>query len=130
MLSVALDGHALEVAVAVQLADLRAQADRDPWLALDLMDQVARHALSQVAAAQQHADAADAAGEEDRGLAGRGRSADDDDRALLAHLGLDLGGGVVHAGAFELVQPRDREPAVARAGREDHRARPQAILAL
>ena len=58
-------------------------------------------------------------GEEQRRLTGGVPSADHDDRAR-AQARLDLGRGVVHALAFELVESRGIEPAVPRAGGRDH----------
>ena len=67
------------------------------------------------------------AGEEQRRLTGRVAAADDRDRVAAAELGLHQRGGVVHARALELLEPRDRQPAVLHAGRDQDRARPQLL---
>ncbi len=69
-------------------------------------------------------------GEEDRGLARGVAAPDDGDAPAAAQLGLDRRRRVVHAGAFELRQPRHVEPPVARAGGQHDGARAKALAAL
>ena len=58
----------------------------------------------------------------DRGLAGRVAAAHDDHVEAAADARFEVGRRVVHARAFEAFEVVDREPPVARARRDDHRA--------
>ena len=108
------------VSCAVQRDALRTGAHRDPWIGVDAVGEVARHRPGEVGAADEQRDRAARRGHEERGLTRRVPAADDDHRRPVDEAGLDLGRGVVHAGALELVEPLDPEAAVVRAGRGDH----------
>ena len=108
-----------ELAVAAELDYLRVGADLDRVVALDLIDQVARHRLPEIVAADQQPAARGCAGEEHRRLPGRVAAADDHDRIAGAQLRLGLGGGVVDAARLELLEPRHVEAPVLSAGRDD-----------
>ena len=86
----------------------RVRADLDRRVALDLVDEVARHRLAEVAAADQQAALRGALGQEHRRLAGRVAAADDHDRVAAAQLRLGLRGGVVDAAALELARAAAR----------------------
>ena len=75
----------------------------------------------EVGPADDDGDRAARLGEEQRGLAGRVAAADDDDRRRRALAGFDLGGRVVHAVAFEVVEAARRR--VAGSGRRWRRSR-------
>ncbi len=77
---------------------------------------------AEVGPADDDGDRAAGLGEEQRGLAGGVAAADDHDRRAGALARLQLGGGVVHAAALELVEAGGVEPAVAGAGGGDHGA--------
>ena len=84
---------------------------------LDALDQIARHAGAEPAAADHHVDLAGMAGEKHRGLPGGIAAADQHDLLVRAQPRLDRRGPVPDAAAFELREILDLGPAVARAAR-------------
>ena len=90
---------------------------------LDLVDQVARHGGLQRLAPDDDVDAGAGAAQEHRRLPGGVAAAHNGDRVSVAGLGFHLGGRVVDADALELGQPGQRQPVVARPGRDDDRLR-------
>ncbi len=115
-----LDHDPFEGLVAEELPDLRLPVHLDVRLALELVGEVARHALRQVVAADQEVDRAAPLGEEDGGLPS-GISSAHDDRRLATDLCLHLRGGVVDADPLEVRESRHRKPAVASTGRDQNR---------
>src|SRR6187551_840807 len=104
----------------MELYNLGVSHDFDPLVALDLVDEIARHRLAEITAADHQPALRGVAREKHRGLARRVPTADDDDGVVSAELSLGLGGGVVDAVALEFIEPRDIQAPVLRAGRHDH----------
>jgi hypothetical protein len=110
----------------------------DPWASLDPIDQVARHAGAELAAADQQPNGLRGLGEGERGLPGRVASSHHDHRVVAAALHLQLGGGVVHARALEVLESGYGQFAVTGTRRdqdrpgEDHGAvlEPDGVLAV
>ena len=88
---------------------------------LDLLDQVVRHRGLEPVAADEDEHARGLRGEEDRGLPGGVRAADDDHGLVLAGLGLGERRAVVDAAAVELLDARRVEPPVGDAGGHEQR---------
>ncbi len=105
----------------VQLRDLGAVADRHA-VAIQVVDQILRHRLVQVAAAVQQRDEGAAPGQPDRGLRGRVAAADHPDLVRRAELALQRTGGVEDADALVVLEPRDGQAPVFGAGGKQHRA--------
>ena len=91
---------------------------------LDALDQIARHAGAEPAAAHHHVDLAGMAGQEHRGLPGGIAAADQHDLLAGAQLRLDRRGPVPDAAALEL--SRDSR---SRAGDSARRSRPRRMRA-
>jgi hypothetical protein len=72
--------------------DLAVGHDLDLLTAFDLVEQISRHRLAEIAAANQQPAASDARGEKHRCLPGGVAAADDQHRVPRAQLRLDLGG--------------------------------------
>ena len=97
-----------------------AGAHGDRRVRLDTIDEVARHALAEVAASDDDRDRAAGLCQEDGRLAGRVTPADDEHRRATALTGLQVGGGVIHAPSFELAQAVGGEASVGGAGGGHH----------
>ena len=102
----------------------------DVRLALELVDQVARHRGGEALAADQDRHAARVVGEEDRRLTGRVAAADEDDVAALHRCRLGAGRSVEDPDAGERVEPVGIERAVGDAARQDQRAGPERAAAV
>ena len=119
-----LDDDPLERVVAQQLSHLGVQQHLDVRRPLDPVDEVARHVLAELVAADEEPDLRRVpCDEEQRRLPGRVAAADDDHRAVRAERGLHRRRGVVDAAALELLEASDVELPVARARREEDRPR-------
>ena len=114
------DADVLEALPALGRRDLRARAHLDVPDRGDLLDQVVGHRGGERRAAHEHDHLARAGGEEDRGLAGGVRAADDDHGLVRAGLGLDERGAVVDPLALQLGDPGRVEPPVGDAGGDQH----------
>src|SRR5262245_50208687 len=111
----------LQLLRAVQTAYDILVADLDVVPAEDAVDEIARHAVGEVGAADDDGDVMPVPGEPDRRLAGRVASADDDRRTAGAKLILGTQRRVEHAEASEAVQPGGVDPPVADPVGNDHR---------
>ena len=114
---------------AVEPDDLGLGHQLDVRRRLDALDQIARHAGAEAAAADHHVHLARVAREKHRGLAGRIAAADQRDLLAGAQPRLDRRGPVPDAAAFEAVEIFDRRPAVARAAGDHDRLRAQRLAA-
>ena len=94
----------------------------------DAFAEITRHRRLDAFAARQHPDFFDIGGEIDRRLARRVSRADQRDFLSGAEPRLDRRGPIVNAGAFELREVGYIEAAIARAARDDHRARLQPFV--
>ena len=92
----------------------------DARVSLDPVDEIARHARGQVGPADDDGGGTAGLGQEQRSLAGRVATARDHDRRGGALADLHLGGRVVHAVAFEFLEPGGVESPVAGARGDDH----------
>jgi hypothetical protein len=92
-------------------------------MALDLVDQVARHRARERFPPNGDANVGAGAREIERRLSGRVPSTDDEDGPSRARLCFHLRRGVVDADAFEIAEPIERQAVVARAGGDDDRLR-------
>ena len=115
----ALDAHRPQDFVTFEPDDLARGEDVDTRMALESLDEVARHAGAQLRAPDHHRDTAPLVGQEDRGLSRRISPAHHHHRAAGALARLEFGGGVVDALGLELVYPIDVETPVACASRSD-----------
>ena len=110
------DGREVPV-VAVEHSDLASVSNGDA-VALELVDEVVGHRLSEVGAAVEERDERAAAGEPDGRLAGGVAAANDGDARAGAEPRLGRTGGVEDRESLVLRQALEREPAVLGAGRE------------
>ena len=94
-----------------------------PWGRRDPLCEVAGHVPVQVVVADHEVDVSGVPSQEQGGLPGGVPATDDRDRVAAAEPCLELGGGVVDAGALEPVHAGDVQAAVAHAGREHHGVR-------
>ena len=113
--------------LAVQLGDLAAIANGDA-VALELADEVVRHRLAQIGAAMKQRHERAAAGQPDRGLAGRVAAADHADARGAAELRLGRPGGVEDADALVAREAVDRQAPVLRAGGDQDGARGDLVI--
>ncbi len=90
-------------------------------MGLKTVDEVAGHAGVDVGSSDHHRHVASQVGQEHRRLSGRVAAPDDHGPAAGDLPCLQVGGGVVNAGAFELGQALDVEAAVTGAAGRDHR---------
>ena len=117
-----LDDDTFERVVPLQLPDLGVQQHLDVWRPLDPVDEVARHALAEILAADDEPDLRRVACEKDRALPGRVAATDDHGGAVRAEGRLNRSRGVMDAAALEVLEARHVELPVARARREQDRA--------
>ena len=110
--------------VAFQRHHLLADMQVDIRESGDAVDQIARHRRLQPGPAHDQVQALDPGREEHDRLTRRVAAADQRHLFSLAQLGFDRGGPVRDARALEGRQVRDVRPAIARAGRDHHGARP------
>ena len=111
--------HGVEVVVARELAHLGRHEQRDPRVGFDALDEVVRHAVREVGAADRDRHGAALLREVDRGLARGVAATDHEHRMAAARAHFEIGRRVVHAGALEPLEIVDREPLVARTRRDD-----------
>jgi hypothetical protein len=111
----------------VQAADHAVVADLDVRAAGDAVDQVARHAVSQVGAADDKGDGMPLAGEPDRRLAGRVATADDCHGVTAVDRVVNPSGGVEHTEPAEPAEPGGVDSAVGDPGSNDHAASGETI---
>src|SRR5262249_25110505 len=113
--------HSLQVFVALDGGDLAARTHFDRRILFDAADEIARHAVGELALAHHHDHAFSFAGEVDGGLPRGIASAGDHDFLAFAQLRLHRRGEVVDAGTVEAGQILDRQPAIFRPGGDDDR---------
>ena len=109
--------------LAGERVDFDAAHEADLGVGVDSLDQVVGHRLCEIGAADRDRHGAVALREVDRGLAGGVAAADHDDGGAVADPRLEVRGGVIDARALEALQILDRQPPVACARGDDHRAR-------
>ena len=115
---------------AVEPDDLGIEQQFDVRRGLDPLDQIARHAGAEAAAADHHVDLAGMARQEHRGLPGGIAAADQRHLLLGAEPRLDRRGPVPDAAALEAGEVFDIRPAVARAARHHDGARAHQLAAV
>jgi len=89
----------------VELRGLGVEMNRPVVGLPDAVHEVARHALREVAAAQEHVNLLRRVGKKEGRLSGRVAAPDDHDLFPAAHLGLHLAGRVVDPHSLKLVEP-------------------------
>ena len=115
---------------AVEADHLGIEQQFDIRRGLDPLDQIARHAGAEAAAADHHVNLAGMARQKHRGLPGGIAAADQRDLLLGAEPRLDRRGPVPDAAALEAGEVFDIRPAVARAARHHDGARAHQLAAV
>ncbi len=113
----------LETVPAIEALNFDTGDQVDPRIGIDPLDQVLRHGLGEAVTPDGDRDATVALGEVDGGLPGGVPASDHQYGRPIAHARLEVGRGVVDAGALEALEVLDGQPLVGRSGGDDHRSR-------